>query len=215
MAATQKAKNQTAEQYASDKALADAAQRRLTQQQEDWLGAERGRVKTAEEGVAAIDQQKEADIKTLRQDMSGALLASRGSSAAPSGARLAAMRATAVDSTNAQSKLLADAARRRVEAEGVVADARGQLAAKEKEIDDQRAEAAAAGAQAANDVRKIIDDESGTIFTTDADRRDMVKRVKSEVLPRYRNNPAALEAIYEWIRQIESGNLDVNWSFDV
>lgn len=177
------------------------------------------------EDEVAIKQQAEGNIakaaevarQKARRTAANALLAARGSSASPSGARIAAMDATGTETAMNESSILAEAALSRQKAREEAAAAETDLTAKKQELSDEMAAAAGNVGKVDEWVRNIIDKHSGTVFTTDADRRKMIDEIRNKVLPSYTKMPAAMKLALAWIRRLETGDelAESNWSVDL
>ena len=187
---------------ASEKQAADTAKL-----QEDFLAGKRQAFEAAQGQVGVIEKQTEADKLNLRRQAAQALLAARGSTATPSGARLASLRATGAATGRAEASLMSEAAQRRLEAEQAAGEAQAAFAAEQKKIQDQGVTYAKQIADAQNDIDNIIKKYEGTIYTDQDDRNKMAKALRARV-KLYAGNPDAQTVLMNAIVSLEKGQSD-------
>lgn len=185
--------------------------------QEEFLAGARMKMEAAKEAPESIEKQAQANREVLRRQAAQALLAARGNTATPSGARLGQLRATGAQTGMMESQLLSEAAQRKLEAQMAAGEAAKEFAAEQKKLEDARIMAAAKISEVDNLVESTIDRFKGTIYTDQSDRNKMANFLEGK-LKSYADHPEALARLISYINVLRAGGnkmTEANWSIDV
>lgn len=165
----------------------------------------------AEQAVPALEQQEAASVAELRRQAGRALAGSRGLAGGGRGLGLA--REVGESAATAEGKIRGQFAEQISGARQQAATTALETMLQKGKLLEAEASRKAAGANADTRAKALIEQYKGTIFTTNEDKRRMVKALEKERDAAI--NPQAAATFQAYIDSINSGSYNVEGSIDL
>lgn len=163
-------------------------------------------------GVSALEKEKESGLSNLKRQAAQSLLGAR--SQLGGGRTLAGLRGTSTEAAT-KAALLAGQYEKNIAAEKQKAAAAKSevLAEKAKMTKKLSLETTHTNNQIAK-AKGIVEEEKGTIYTTDEDKKRMAERIRKELLSG-ESNPSTIRELESFIATLQSSSYDTKGSLDV
>jgi len=165
---------------------------------------------TAEKAIGRVGEARDVSVAELRRKGAQSLASQRGLVSGGRGLSLA--RSTGKDIASREALMREGFAKQESDAEQAAADIGVQAKVQEgKLLQAQVARKEAAGVAAA-EAENIIADETGSLYTTQADKAEMIRRLREKM--NQQTNPYAAKVYGDAINKISRG-YDAKGSFDI